>query len=32
MTQHLFQGLKYPIVHYPTKKPMGIRKIHPEGA
>ncbi len=26
MAQHLFQGTKYPIVHFPSNKPLGIRK------
>lgn len=29
---HLFQNTKYPVVHYPTKKPMGLRKVSLPGA
>jgi len=31
MTQHLFQGTKYPVVHYPSYKPVGIRKSSLDG-
>lgn len=31
MVNHLFQGTKYPVVHFPTKKPMGIKKVKFEG-
>jgi hypothetical protein len=31
MTQHLFQATKYPVVHYPSLKPMGIRKTSIDG-
>jgi len=27
----LFQGTKYPIVHFANKKPMGIRKVMMDG-
>ncbi len=32
MVNHLFQGTKYPVVHFPSKKPLGIRKVTMEGA
>ena len=31
MTHHLFQNTKYPVLHFPTKKPMAIRKAAFEG-
>ncbi len=31
MNQHLFQGTKYPMVHYPSTKPMAIRKANIDG-
>lgn len=31
MTNHLFQNTKYPVLHFPSKKPLGLRKVAIEG-
>ena len=31
MSDMLFQGTKYPVVHFGNKKPMGIRKTNIDG-
>lgn len=27
ITNHLFQNTKYPVVHFASKKPLGLRKV-----
>jgi hypothetical protein len=31
MTHHLFQATSYPLVHYPSRKPLSIRRTQREG-